>query len=179
MVMAWLAVVPRWAWAAAGGALAAFALIWAAWAWHSGEVDAARLAGAAAQKEIDTAAFEQAAADAARLQAADVARVRAADAAVAKRTENDLRVEIDELRRTAGDLRMRWQAARADSRGTSGGGVPGIASTAAIAADRACAASGGLSFDTAIAALEDAESDAALVRGWQAWWAGLETVERE
>lgn len=176
--MSALAVIRALPWRIIGPAIGALALVWLAGRWVEGERKEAFAKGAAAQKAADEAAYRAAQEEAEKAQRAHIARVQAADAAVARRTEDALRKELDDVRRTAADLRVRWASARADSGGAGQAGMPGAAGAAALAGDRACAAAGGLPHYVAVAALEDAEADAALVRAWQAWWAGLAAVER-
>ncbi|WP_426163133.1 hypothetical protein [Sandarakinorhabdus sp. DWP1-3-1] len=154
-------------------------LIFAAHRWHGGRVDALVAAARKEQREADATAvakaFAAATAERARLNAAIAAR----DAKIRETTDAALRHEqADNARRTA-DLGRLWRARRADPGRPGNADLPGPASAASLAADAACTAAGGIPFEPALAVVTDAENDAARLRAWQAWWAGVAAVDRK
>lgn len=178
-MMAVLALVPRWFWWALGGALGGVLALLALWHWHDAKVAAAFKAGATGQAAVDATAaahaFAAATAERGRLNAVIAAR----DVTIRETTDAALERAQADIARRAGDAGRLWRARRADSGGAGGADVSGAAGAAALAADAACASAGGLSFEPALAALTDAEGDAARLRAWQAWWAGVSAVDRQ
>lgn len=149
-------------------AIAAAALLAALYVWHSHAVTSARREGATAQGEVDRAAFAAAEQLATAEQDATIAAARDASDSISKDTENALIAKNSDLARRYADLRKLWSTRRAD---------PGIASSdetvtfssAASGADAAPCA-GTVDIETAIAASEAADINAAQVNALIDWY---------
>ena len=170
-----LSLAPRWLWLAVAGAFATLLLL----QWHHRRVDAAFAAGVRVQAASDSRRVAAAAATAAAVQAATVKALVARQDIVSKGASDALLRRNADLARRYDDLRLRWAAARADPGGT--GEVRSIAVPGATAGadDTACAAAGWVSFDTAAAAAEAADTAIAKDDAWIAWAAAQQAVWRK
>ena len=163
-LMAMLVRLPRWLWAAAGGA-ACLALVWG---WHLREVHLAHAAGAAEQAALDRASHEREAAQAAAMQAQLVRELAVAQAAISRGVEHGLAVDFADLDRRHDDIRLRWAAARAAG-AAGGGGTTAVSHATGPDDDAACAARGWVAFDVAAAAAHAADAAIAKDDAWISW----------
>lgn len=153
-------------WPYIAAALAVLALVW----WFNSRLDAAYERGKTEQAAADTLAFRAAQDAATERQAALIAKTEAKAAAINERTTDALEKRNTQLARSYDDLRLRWKAYRANQGGAGDGqsaSVPGGTATAVAAS---CRAEGWVDFDTAAAASEAADLNAAQVNGWIDWY---------
>lgn len=160
-----LGLMPRPIWYIFAGVVA-LAL---AWHWHGRKVDLAYASGARVQADADGQRFDAAGLAAAAAQNALVATLAARQSRISKGTDDALLVRNADLARRYDDLRLRWTARRTDPRGPGQNGAIAVPGAAVIADDAACAASGWVSFDTAAAAAEAADTAIAKDDAWRAW----------
>ena len=152
--------------------LAAGAALLLLWRWHGGRVTAAYGAGVQAQAAADRVRFEQAAAASAKAQEAVKAALMVRQGQVTKGTGDALFAKNADLARRYDDLRLRWAAYRAGGGDAGEGGAIAVSGTADGIVDAACPAAGWVSFDTAAAAAEAADTAIARDDAWREWVAG-------
>jgi len=151
-------------------------LIWAAYGWHAGKVEAAFVRGAKEQAAADTLAFTEAQRLAAAAQAKIIVTAKAEQAKISKGTADDLQKRNDDIARSYADLRLRWAAREANSGGPGQSGATAAAGAAAGAAGAACAAQGWVSLDVAATAAEAADTAIARDDAWRAWYEAQATA---
>jgi hypothetical protein len=140
-----------------------------AWRWHVSTVNDAYVRGGLQQQAIDEQRVRQASVAAAQQQETLRSALRARQVAISKGTDNALLAKHDDLARRYDDLRLRWAAYRADQSRTGEGGAAAVPGSAPGPDDAACAAEGWVSFDTAAAAAEAADTAIARDDAWRAW----------
>lgn len=153
-------------WPALAGVLVVLAVI----LWHKGEVSDAYKAGAVEQAAKDRQAVEAAekAATAAQTALIDATRQKSAD--ISKGTDNALQKRNADLARSYDDLRLRWEAYRADQGRAGQDGATALASAAGVPDDAYCPSQGWVSLDVAAAAAEAADTAIAKDDAWREWW---------
>ncbi len=157
--------VPRWLQAALAGA----GVLLLALAWHNHRLGIAYRQGAAEQARIDSRRVAAAASAAAAAQDRLAAELAGRQSRISKGTTDALVAQTDDLACRYADLRLRWAADRADRGDAGGGAAIAVPGAAAGADDAACAAGGWVSFDTAAAAAEAADTAIAKDDAWIAW----------
>jgi hypothetical protein len=157
--------VPAAAWAALGVALALLGV----WRWHDATVANERGDGARAQAVADRAHYEAAASAAATEQRRRVAVLATRQSVISKGFDDALHTRHADLARRYDDLRLRWAVHRADPRGTGVDRATAVPGPAARDDDAACAARGWVSFDTAAAAAQAADTAIAKDDAWIEW----------
>ena len=138
-------------------------------AWHGQRIDAAYANGLRDQSIADRAGFASAATAAAAVQQRLVTTLAARQQAISKESEDALVATNTDLARRYAALRLRWAAADTDRGGTGAGRAIAVPDAAPGVDDTACAARGWVSFDTAAAAAEAADSAIAKDDAWIAW----------
>jgi len=146
------------------------------WHWHERRIDAAYAGGATAQASIDRAQFEAATTAAGNAQHQIAVALAASQCRISKGSDDALLVRNADLARRYDDLRLRWAAYRAHPGGSGRGGATTVPGAAAIADNPACAAAGWVSFDTAAAAAQAADTAIAKDDAWIAWAANQMAV---
>jgi hypothetical protein len=139
------------------------------WRWHSVAVNEAFAKGGIEQLAVDEKRFRQASVAAEARQEAVRSALQRRQLAVSKGTDDALLAKHADLARRYDDLRLRWAAYRADQGSPGEGGATALPGAAAGADDAACAAQGWVSFDTAAAAAEAADTAIARDDAWRAW----------
>jgi hypothetical protein len=139
------------------------------WRWHLGVVREAFVKGGIEQLAVDAQRFRQASVAAETQQEAVRSALKRRQAAVSKGTDDALLAKHADLARRYDDLRLRWAAYRADQGRTGEGGAAAVPGSAPGPDDAACAARGWVSFDTAAAAAEAADTAIARDDAWRAW----------
>lgn len=139
------------------------------WRWHSGAVHEAFVKGGIEQLAVDEKRFRQASLAAERQQEAVRSALKRRQLAISKGTDDALLAKHADLARRYDDLRLRWAAYRADQGGPGESGTIALPGAASVADDAACAARGWVSFDTAAAAAEAADTAIARDDAWRAW----------
>lgn len=157
--------VPRQIWYI----LAVMLLALVAWRWHAGQVESAYRLGGIDQSRIDEQLVRQASAAAEAGQNALRTAVKSRQVKVTKGTDDALLAKHTDLARRYDDLRLRWAAHRADQGGSGERGATAVPGAAAGIDDAACAARGWVSFDTATAAAQAADTAIARDDAWRAW----------
>ena len=157
--------VPAAAWATLGVALALLGV----WRWHDATVADARRDGARAQAVADRGRYEAAASAAAAEQHQRIAALAVRQSVISKGSDDALHIRHADLARRYDDLRLRWAAHRADQRGAGDDRATAVPGTAAGVDDATCAARGWVSFDTAAAAAQAADTAIAKDDAWIEW----------
>jgi hypothetical protein len=153
-------------WPYIAGALAAVALV----LWFNHKIDAAYDRGKTEQAAADTEAFRAAQDAATERQAALIAKTEAKGAAINKETTDALEKRNAVLARNYADLRRLWAAHKAHSGSAGDGDTTAVPGSAAAALAASCRAEGWVDFDTAAAASEAADLNAAQVNAWIDWY---------
>ncbi len=137
--------------------------------WHGEKVEAAYAEGAVAQAQADDRRVKAASAAAEAAQQALRTQLARHQDRVTKGTDNALLAKTDDLARRYGDLRLRWAAYRADQGRAGESGATAVSGAATDVDEAACAAGGWVSFDTAAAAAQAADTAIARDDAWRAW----------
>ena len=148
-------------------AIAAVALFMALYVWHSHAVASARREGASAQGEVDRAAFAAAEQLATAEQDATIAVVRENSDAISKDADRALISQNNDLARRYAALRELWLSHRTNPRSASNDEAVTFSSTPSGVDAAPCA--GGVAIETAIAASEAADLNAAQVNALIDW----------
>lgn len=157
--------LPRLFWIAGFAVL----VILLAWRWHLGKVEAAFVAGASEQARLDEGQVREAMAAAVLAQRTLKSTLEKQQASISKGTKDALLAKQGDLVRRYDDLRLRWAAHRADQGRAGQDGAAGLSDSAGGADDAACAAAGWVSFDTAAAAAQAADTAIARDDAWRHW----------
>lgn len=155
--------------------LAGLALL-SAWAWHDHRVAAAARKGAQDQQVADRARVAAASAAAAAAQTRLAAMLASKQARISKGTDDALIQKNTDMANRYADLRLRWAADRADHRRPGADAAVAVPAATGDAVDAACAARGWVSFDTAAAAAEAADTAIAKDDAWIAWAAAQQAA---
>ena len=157
--------IPRPIWYIFAGVVA-LALVWH---WHGRKVDDAYASGARAQAGADRQRLDAASLAAATAQSTLVAALGARQSRISKGTDDALVARNADLARRYDDLGLRWAAYRADPGASGQDRATGVPGTPAGVGDATCATAGWVSFDTAAAAAEAADTAIARDDAWRAW----------
>lgn len=138
--------------------------------WHNAEVSKARREGAIAQATADREAYTKAETAATKRQLDLKAKTAAKAETISKGTDDALQHRYTDLARGYDDLRLRWEAYRADQGRTGQGGPAGPTSAASVSDGTYCPSQGWVSLDVASAAAEAADTAIAKDDAWRAWY---------
>lgn len=144
--------------------------------WHHAKIDAAFAAGGVAQAAADRKAVTAAATAAEKIQRELRASLAAKQHRITGGVDDELVSENADLVKRYDDLRLRWAAYRADQGGAGARRAIAVSTAASVVDATACPAAGWVSFDTAVAAAQAADTAIARDDAWRTWALGQAAV---
>lgn len=153
-------------WRYAAAAIVAAGVLWAAYSWHSGQIDTVKVAAMQEQAALDAADFEAAWLEAEAQQAREIDAAFAGSNQANKETVSDLQARNDKLGAAYADLRRMWReaASKASAGGSGQDGATAVPVDASGDTFGAARAAGWVDFETAAALAEAADRNQA---GWE------------